>query len=312
MQTPYFSIITPAYNRAAFLPETIRSVLQQSFENWEYIIIDDDSKDNTAEILASYSDPRIIRIKNDTNLERGASRNKGIATAKGKYICFLDSDDAFFPNHLKVLFDNIQIRQEPIALLYTTSFQRINNGPIHKREFVPFDEKNKYAYIMHYTFNHNCVCVHKEIFNHFKYDPTIPGLEDIDLWLHIATKFPIYQINEYTNLLNFHQGSYTHGDYERFTKELRNFNYIFNKPEFKGLLPRSKKNRLLSMCHYHLAHRYQSENKVFLMYKSIFKSFFFYPLGYNGRTNKPLFVMAVYGLPLFGFLLKSLYSIFKK
>lgn len=95
MSTPLVSIIMCTYNRARYLPEAIQSVLDQEFKDWELIILDDTSIDNTEEVVKSYSsaDSRIKYIKNDTNLGIAKNRNKGLAEALGKYIAVLDSDD---------------------------------------------------------------------------------------------------------------------------------------------------------------------------------------------------------------------------
>lgn len=173
-----------------------------------------------------------------------------------------------------------------------------------ERPFFQFDKYNKFDYILRFTFNPTRVCVHRNILNEFLFDENIPGLEDIDLWLHIATKYPVFQIIEITNIYNFHEGTYSLGDYDRFVKELKNFKYIFNKPELKPYLRIKEKNRLLSMCHFHLSKRYEKENKIKDMYSSIIQSFFLYPPGYNGKTNKILLAMFLYHIPAIGSLLK--------
>ena len=86
-----FSIIIPTYNRAAFLPKAIESVLAQTYTDWELIVVDDGSTDNTREVVAQYNDERIIYIYQE-NAERSAARNNGISQAKGDFICFMDSD----------------------------------------------------------------------------------------------------------------------------------------------------------------------------------------------------------------------------
>ena len=96
-----FSIILPTYNRAHRINRAIESILEQRYSDWELIIVDDASTDNTEEVIQPYlSDLRIRYLKNETNQERCVSRNIGIYTAKGDYICFLDSDDYHLPHHL--------------------------------------------------------------------------------------------------------------------------------------------------------------------------------------------------------------------
>ena len=96
---PFFSIIIPTYNRAHVIMRPIDSVLRQTFEDWELIIVDDGSTDDTKSIIESYHDNRIRYVWQE-NQERSAARNHGIALAKGEWICFLDSDDDYYPNHL--------------------------------------------------------------------------------------------------------------------------------------------------------------------------------------------------------------------
>lgn len=96
------SIIMPSYNTGRFISETIESVLAQSHSNWELIIVDDCSTDNTDEIVEDYiSDDRIKYIKNDRNRGAAISRNRALCKAKGKWIAFLDSDDLWEPQKLE-------------------------------------------------------------------------------------------------------------------------------------------------------------------------------------------------------------------
>lgn len=96
------SIITPSYNTAKFIAETIRSVQAQTYKNWELLIVDDCSTDNTDEIVQEYmSDTRIKYLKNEKNSGAAVSRNRALREAKGKWIAFLDSDDLWTPDKLQ-------------------------------------------------------------------------------------------------------------------------------------------------------------------------------------------------------------------
>lgn len=96
------SIIMPSYNTAKFISETIESVLAQTYSNWELIIVDDCSTDNTDEVVKSFlSDDRIKYIKNEKNSGAAVSRNRALREAKGKWVAFLDSDDLWFPEKLE-------------------------------------------------------------------------------------------------------------------------------------------------------------------------------------------------------------------
>ena len=96
------SIITPSYNTAKFIGKTIESVQTQTHRNWELIIVDDCSSDNTDEVVADYlNDDRIKYIKNEKNSGAAISRNRALREAKGKWIAFLDSDDLWLPEKLE-------------------------------------------------------------------------------------------------------------------------------------------------------------------------------------------------------------------
>jgi len=92
--SPLISIIMPSYNSASFIHDTLQSVIEQSHENWEILISDDGSTDNTLEIVKYFNDPRVKIINREAeNLGAAKSRNLSIAVAQGDYIAFLDSDD---------------------------------------------------------------------------------------------------------------------------------------------------------------------------------------------------------------------------
>ena len=98
------SIITPSYNTAGFIAETIRSVESQTYTNWEMIIVDDCSSDSTDEIMKPLlsADKRIKYVKNERNSGAAISRNKGLRMAQGKWVAFLDSDDLWLPEKLEL------------------------------------------------------------------------------------------------------------------------------------------------------------------------------------------------------------------
>ncbi len=99
MKSPLFSIILPTYNRQYLLPRAVESVLSQQHSNWELIIIDDGSTDNTKEYITEI-DNKKIRYTYQENKGRSNARNLGIEQANGEYICFLDSDDELLNNYL--------------------------------------------------------------------------------------------------------------------------------------------------------------------------------------------------------------------
>ncbi|NML58720.1 glycosyltransferase family 2 protein [Chryseobacterium cheonjiense] len=115
------SIITPSYNSAEFIEETIQCVLGQTYENWEWLITDDLSRDNTVEILQKYNDPRIQLHVLEQNGGAGNARNKSLERAQGRYIAFLDSDDLWQPEYLETM---IRYMEEYNAELVYCNYSR--------------------------------------------------------------------------------------------------------------------------------------------------------------------------------------------
>lgn len=100
---PLVTVIMPAYNAQAYITEAIRSVLAQSYANWKLIVIDDGSSDDTCRIVDEFADedPRIVLIKNKSNLGVAKARNRGLEMSEGEYVALLDSDDIWYPLKLE-------------------------------------------------------------------------------------------------------------------------------------------------------------------------------------------------------------------
>ena len=116
IKTPKISVIIPIYNDALYIQEAIKSVLSQTIEELEIIIINDGSTDNFEEKIEFFNDPR-IRIIEQINSGAAAARNNGIKNAKGKFLAFLDADDIWAPNKLKLQLE-VLINREDINMVY--------------------------------------------------------------------------------------------------------------------------------------------------------------------------------------------------
>lgn len=193
--SPFFSIIIPAYNRAHLISGAIESVLSQQFQDWELLIVDDGSTDNTKEVVDQFNDERIRYIYQE-NEERSAARNNGIQNALGEWICFLDSDDNYLPNHLTVLHQEI-IRQENAIGLFLTGHLITKNGMVEKHPSLNTTE-NICKEIWSKFILMNAVCVHSSILANNSFNVKYRIWEDTHLWLRIAAQYPVFQINEYT------------------------------------------------------------------------------------------------------------------
>ncbi|MCX7729445.1 MAG: glycosyltransferase family 2 protein, partial [Bacteroidia bacterium] len=174
------------YNRANLLTKAIESCLHQSFKDFEVIVVDDGSTDNTQEVVQSFLSDK-IRYYQIPNSERGYARNFGAEEASGQWLYFLDSDDIIYPHHLitayQIIFENpdIQIFHLAYEIVNFTSNKKVIRN-------IPSDSiirGNKYS--CHGMF------IKKSFFlqHPFNTDRTIAGLEDWELWLRISTQTEI-------------------------------------------------------------------------------------------------------------------------
>lgn len=145
------SIITPCYNGSKYISETIDSVLNQTYSNWEMIVIDDGSRDNSSEIVNNYlkKDKR-IRLLQQENKGCAAARNNGIRNAKGRYIALLDADDVWYPNFLD---EQLKFMKEKNAVCVFSEYERIDGDskayghPTVAKEIVTKDDMKIMNYI---------------------------------------------------------------------------------------------------------------------------------------------------------------------
>lgn len=126
MEKGLVSIVTPVYNGAKYVCETIDSVLRQTYANWEMIVVDDGSKDNSAEIINEYvrRDKRIVLLR-QANGGSASARNNGIRNAKGQYIALLDADDLWEPDFLE---SQLALMKRKSAIVVHASYKRINEN----------------------------------------------------------------------------------------------------------------------------------------------------------------------------------------
>lgn len=310
---PFFSIILPVFNRENHVIRAIQSILDQEFNDWELIVVNDASTDGTNEILDKIKNPQVRVIHNEVNLERCVSRNIGIEQAKGEYICFLDSDDYHLSFHLSKFYDLIKSRNFEKAFYFSNAYNETESGERSDRFCPNFDVNKPYHYFLNFTVNPQRWAIHKSIFEQVQFDPKVIICEDMDTSMRIvASGFPIYQLQERTTVYVAASDSFTHGDSKKWEKELFYLKRIFNKKEFKGKLPIFSKLRLLSMCYYHLAVKSNQLNQKFSTLKYGIKSFILAPMGYNGKTLKPLLVILGYNIPILGFCAKKIIQFCKQ
>lgn len=198
-----FSIIIPTYNRSRLLKNTIESVLNQDYSNFELLIVDDGSTDNTEQIVCSIADKRIKYYKK-TNGERGAARNYGLSKSSGDYIVYFDSDDIMYLNCL-LLANNYIINHSSIEIFHMAYEIKSSDGKIMNYKTKQINDIN-YELITGNPLSCINVFIRKDIAhnNPFNEDRDLSGLEDWELWLRIAVKYKIYFVSEIASCMINH------------------------------------------------------------------------------------------------------------
>jgi len=196
MSEQLVSIITPLYNSSQFISDTIRSVLNQSYQNWEMIIVDDNSSDDSVEIINKIrqNDIRIKLITLNINVGAAEARNVALRVTRGNYIAFLDSDDLWLPSKLEkqLLF----MEKNNYAFSFT-AFKRISEN--NDRTFNTIKAPNVInykKYLKNTVIGSSTVVINKKLTGYFEM-PNIRSSHDMALWLDIFKRgFKAYGLNE--------------------------------------------------------------------------------------------------------------------
>jgi len=186
---PKVSVIIPTYNRALLIRRAIASVLRQTYQDFEIIVIDDCSDDNTHVMVENFKDKRIRYIKHLENKGSAAARNTGIKIAQGEYIAFQDSDDEWLPEKLERQMNVFNNAPPEVGVVYTR-FKKIKNN---KRSYLAFYwVAQKEGDIHNNLLNGNYITtsttvIKRECFDKTgMFDESLPRFQDWELWLRIS------------------------------------------------------------------------------------------------------------------------------
>jgi glycosyltransferase involved in cell wall biosynthesis len=252
---PRFSIVIPAYNRAELLKETIASVQAQTFPDWECIIVDDGSTDDTKDVIADVTatDARVKYVYQE-NAERSAARNNGIGKALGQYICFLDSDDRYLSEYLEKLNTYCEQLENPVALIIAKFC--IWDGEHAEPADVPQITDNVAEWLFTHPVSPSRACVHRAILQEFQFRTDIVMVEDSVLWCSIATQFPVVLFPECLVLYRVHEGNSVNRSTPAAFKRHEGLLRFFQTPLSSALNNRMKRHLLsdvrFRMAEYHL------------------------------------------------------------
>lgn len=209
------SIIMPSYNTGRLIAETIRSVLSQTYTQWELIIVDDCSNDDTDDVVASFSDERIRYLKNKKNSGAAVSRNRALREAKGRWIAFLDSDDVWMPEKLA---RQIAFMEENQYSFSYTNYGEMDEDSNESGVFVTGPVRITKTGMRNYCYP-GCLTV--------MYDAEIIGLiqiadikknNDYAMWLRVIEKENCYLLDEKLALYRKREGSISNHSYTKLIK----------------------------------------------------------------------------------------------
>ncbi len=200
---PLFSIIIPTYNRAGFIEKAVESVLNQTCQDFELIVIDDGSTDGTVEILrnlsVSYASSQGGRLNVIAQENHGVAhaRNRGIEQARGEWICFLDSDDWFLPEKLAVTKE--AVRQNPDHKIFHTQETWFRSGEVLPQK-TKHTKPNGYVYenaVEICSISISTACVHASVFADVGlFDEAFEACEDYEFWLRTTHQYPVHLIDQ--------------------------------------------------------------------------------------------------------------------
>lgn len=289
--SPFFSIILPTYNREKRISKAIESVLSQTFDDFELVIVDDGSTDDTEKIVSLHADNRIVYVY-QSNSERSAARNNGIKRARGKYICFLDSDDYYLENHLESLFRLIE-KNEFRKAMYSTGTISLNEmtGIAIGRPLRIGEKLHPVHYIWKSFLLPDSVCIHKEILEENQFDIRFHIWEDTHLWLRIAARYPFFQCNNYTAIQVLHPEGTVEQNFsaikietvDLYIEAIEDLFLNYKKEISPYLTDQDKNNYILNEIYVFVESAYRNQQ-----YKIVFQ---LYNKAYNIHRSKKMYSM---------------------
>lgn len=273
MKQVKFSFVVPTYNRAHLIAATVKSLLGQNYDNFEVIVVDDGSTDNTEEVIRDLSDERVVYYRKE-NAERGAARNFGANKASGEYINFFDSDDLAYPNHLAEANRMVGLHNHP-EIFYLAFEWMDGNGHVYQQVNDYSGSLNK-KLLKGNILSCNGVFVKRDIALEYPFnqDRKLSATEDWELWLRLASRYTIHYSNTITTAIINHEGRSVVNFNEEALLERTHLLIKYLKQdeifmrEFGAKLPHILAH-MYSYSALHLAMEYRAKRALNLLFKAI-------------------------------------------
>jgi len=271
------SIIIPTYNAASFIEQAIDSVLAQTYKDFEIVIIDDGSTDNTKEVLQKYADK--IRYIMQPNKGVAIARNTGIHNSESEYIAFLDSDDEWLPEKLELQMSIVE-KNNDIGLVHTNDIQVSEGGQVLSIDTPNikylFGKISKYLLLRKASIKTSTVLLRRKCLEKVGlFDPYLSrlGVEDRDLWIRFTKYYNAFYIDKPLVKYLVRSNSMSHNQ----KKMVEGRYYVIDKyfPEKKGL--NIQRRRMLSAIHFEVADGLSWRGNPRQSLKQYWKALQFYP-----------------------------------
>lgn len=285
MSVPLVSVIIPSYNYGRYVGQAVDSALAQTYPAIEVIVVDDGSTDDTRERLAAYGNR--IRYVHQQNQGLSAARNTGIREAKGDYLAFLDSDDAFHPHKLELQMAYLRTHPET-DLIATDMFSddKIVWCPVDAAH-VPATSVSLEAMAIKPRFAPSSVVAHRKCFDAVGvFDTTLRSVEDRDMWLRIASQFNMVRLDIPLTWYRVTPGSMSSHPERMEHFELLVLNRSLDFPRLKA--NRRVRRLALSHCYRSSAYTFQAAGRSREAYQRLKQSFWQWPWFYPADDKIPL------------------------
>jgi glycosyltransferase involved in cell wall biosynthesis len=293
MTSPFFTVIIPTYNRASKLIIGLKSVLDQTFKDFEVVIIDDGSTDNTGNLIKTEcEDTRISYFWQEGSKSPANPRNKGILKARGSWIALLDSDDVWYPDKLAIVYDKIQTQSIIDVICHNERLcDNINNTFRHISHFnkAEYIFRNKYSNNIYKNMliGWNCLSpsatsikksflIENNIL--FNESPEFTIVEDYDFWLSLAKNGAVFEFIDKTLGNYVVDGENIYGNWHRYINNLENLyeHHAFNVQNFEPVKNKIYK-KLIAKIHFLRFKKALKEKKTLVAFKEIIQTLCKYP-----------------------------------
>lgn len=275
---PLVSIVIPTYNHAPMLQRALATVVEQTYQNWNAIVVNNFSTDNTLEVVAAFNDPRIQCVNFRNNGVIGASRNEGIALATGNYVAFLDSDDTWFPTKLEKC---VEILESGSDLVCHAEYWIDESGKSRLVAYGPSEA----ATHLNLIYKGNRISTSatvvrtallKEVHG-FDVSPELISTEDYDLWIRLAARSDKFAfISEPLGEYHRHDNNVSANIEKHLAAELALLaKYFSTNTKFKNLIARRRRKAL---AYYGAGRSLHRTRKHFLALQKYSRSLVIWPI----------------------------------